>query len=207
MMSENEKHRHIHQEKQPGLMSDGRAGREKLLDASEISLVLDTYDDIFSDFDPRPYDHRSLSQDFLTEAKHAARDKISGLELKFLIPKALQDAGKEGLIELRLREHFEKHAHMIRQEITSGRLRGIVLVIIGMFITVAAAALGYFFSSSTTSASMTSLLEPVRGAAPGVDSSPAAPPTPRRRRAGPPVPPAPFRRRSAPTGATDPSQA
>ncbi len=160
MMSENEKHKHIHQEKQSGVISEGRDGREKLLDASEISLVLDTYDDIFSDFDPRPYDHRSLSQDFLAEAKHAARDKISGLELKFLIPKALQDAGKEGLIELRLREHFEKHAHMIRQEITSGRLRGIVLVIIGMLITVAAAALGYFFKQNVAAEIAVVVLEP-----------------------------------------------
>ena len=40
---------------------------EKLLQQSEISLLLDSYDDIFSDFDPRPYNQRALSQDFLAE--------------------------------------------------------------------------------------------------------------------------------------------
>ena len=159
-MSENEKHKHARPEKQAGLISEGRDVREKLLDASEISLVLDTYDDIFSDFDPRPYDHRSLSQDFLAEAKHAARDKISGLELKFLIPRAQQDSGKEELIELRLREHFEKHAHMIRQEITASRLRGGVLAFIGMLITVAAAVLGIFFKENIAATIALVVLEP-----------------------------------------------
>ncbi|MBI2151367.1 hypothetical protein HYU21_01420, partial [Candidatus Woesearchaeota archaeon] len=30
-----------------------------------ISLVLDSYDDIFSDFDPRDYSEKALSEDFL----------------------------------------------------------------------------------------------------------------------------------------------
>ena len=159
-MSDSEQHKHLQQGKQSGVNPDGRAAREKLLDASEISLVLDTYDDIFSDFDPRPYDHRSLSQDFLSETKHAARDKISGLELKFLIPRAQQDSGKEELIELRLREHFEKHEHMIRQEIAANRFRGTVLALIGTLITIAAAGLGYFFKQYIAAEIAVVVLEP-----------------------------------------------
>ena len=34
-----------------------------------ISIVLDSYDDLFSDFDPRPYRIRALSDDFLLECK------------------------------------------------------------------------------------------------------------------------------------------
>ena len=33
-----------------------------------VSLWLDTYEDIFSDFDPRPYGQRALSEDFVAEA-------------------------------------------------------------------------------------------------------------------------------------------
>ena len=34
--------------------------KQKLLEISEISLLLDSYDDIFSDFDQRPYAQRAL---------------------------------------------------------------------------------------------------------------------------------------------------
>ena len=43
--------------------------KQKILEMSEISLILDTYDDMFSSFDPRPYSQRALSEDFLSEAK------------------------------------------------------------------------------------------------------------------------------------------
>jgi hypothetical protein len=32
-------------------------------------IALDTYDDIFSDFDPSPFDHRVISEDFLSELR------------------------------------------------------------------------------------------------------------------------------------------
>ena len=64
----------------------------KLLQLSEISLIIDTYDDIFSDFDPRPYSQRALSDDFLLEARKASKDKVSGtFELNFLIPSHLKN--------------------------------------------------------------------------------------------------------------------
>ena len=60
--------------------------KKKLLQLSEISLIIDTYDDIFSDFDPRPYSQRALSDDFLLEARKASKDKVSGtFELNFLV--------------------------------------------------------------------------------------------------------------------------
>ena len=80
-----------------------------LLKKSEISLSLDTYDDIFSDFDPRPFSQRALSDDFLLEAKKASRDKVSGIELNFLIPKYARKPGEEHIIKKRLKEHFKKH--------------------------------------------------------------------------------------------------
>lgn len=57
------------------MVEEGNTGIKEIIDKAEISLVLDTYDDIFSDFDPRPYGERALSSDFLDEAKKAARDK------------------------------------------------------------------------------------------------------------------------------------
>ncbi len=74
--------------------------KETLLKASEISIILDTYDDIFSDFDPRPYSERALSDDFLIEANKASRDKASGqIELIFLIPQKMRNIESENLIK------------------------------------------------------------------------------------------------------------
>lgn len=59
---------------------------EKILEMSEISIWLDNYDDIFSDFDPRPYSQRSLSDDFLAEAKkieHEFYEKMATCEIIF----------------------------------------------------------------------------------------------------------------------------
>ena len=39
--------------------------REVELREGNISLVLDSYDDLFSDFDPRDYSQKALSDDFL----------------------------------------------------------------------------------------------------------------------------------------------
>ena len=62
------------------------ARTQKLLGLSNISLSLNSYDDIFSGFDPRPYSQRALSDDFLAESKRASRDKeLDGVELIFLI--------------------------------------------------------------------------------------------------------------------------
>ena len=77
------------------------AALKSIMDNAEISLILDTYDDIFSDFDPRPYNERALSEDFLIEARKAARDKNTGIELHFLIPTPMQDKASEELIRQR----------------------------------------------------------------------------------------------------------
>src|SRR3989339_701864 len=61
--------------------------KQSIRHISQVSMWLDGYDDIFSDFDPRPYSQRSLSDDFLSEAKKVSSGKTGDrLELRFLIP-------------------------------------------------------------------------------------------------------------------------
>ncbi|MEK6886363.1 MAG: hypothetical protein AABW88_00875 [Nanoarchaeota archaeon] len=112
-----------------------------LIKKSEISLSLDTYDDIFSDFDPRPFSQRALSDDFLLEAKKASRDKTTGIELNFIIPKTVRKSSEELLIKKRLKEHFKRHYAIERTEVRNirkfgGRLTsiGIVLMFLATFI-------------------------------------------------------------------------
>jgi hypothetical protein len=116
-------------------MDTGRK-MKSILDKTEISLVLDTYDDIFSDFDPRPYNERALSEDFLAAAKRAARDRGEGVELRFLIPKSVRNPAHEELIRQRLNEYFKRHYRMLKKEYANYRKNAMLLVFAGVVIGV-----------------------------------------------------------------------
>ncbi len=105
-----------------------------VLNKTEISLILDTYDDIFSDFDPRPYGERTLSEDFLFEARRAVRDKKEGFELNLLIPNNLRNAAQEEKIKHRLKEHFKNHYIQIEDELSAYKKQALLLVFIGIVI-------------------------------------------------------------------------
>jgi hypothetical protein len=83
--------------------------RDELLKTGNISLILDGYDDLFSDFDPRPYSVRSLSDDFLFECRKAIVSKEDKIELRFLVPKHLRNLSQESTIKKRLKDHFLRH--------------------------------------------------------------------------------------------------
>ena len=85
--------------------------------AGAVSLWLDTYDDIFSDFDPRPYGQRGRSEDFLAEVRRAVRNRHDEVpEVRLLIPTAARRIDDETIIRRRLRDHFRRHAARLRRE-------------------------------------------------------------------------------------------
>ena len=109
--------------------------KQQLLQLSEISLWIDTYDDIFSDFDPRPYSQRALSQDFLFEAQRASRDLASGKgQIKFLVPEAQRNSYQESVIKKRLKDHFKKHLDDSHKEIKKLIKQGLAFASIGVVI-------------------------------------------------------------------------
>ncbi len=115
---------------------------QKILEMSEISLWLDNYDDIFSDFDPRPYSLRSLSDDFLFEAKKASRDKDANrLELRFLILQEHRDPKVEATIKKRLRDHFTKHSNQLKKDMTEVRNQAIIALLLGVTLMLVASYL------------------------------------------------------------------
>lgn len=115
-----------------------------------ISLILDSYEDIFSDFDPRPYSDRSLSEDFLAECERAAREKEAGIELRFLVPKSKRKLVDEAKIKKRLKSHFNKHFHIKAKEIRKIKNEGWLWFAIGMIVMFCATFLynleGFFFA-------------------------------------------------------------
>ncbi len=119
---------------------------DRLLRLSDISIAIDNYDDIFSDFDPRPYGQRALSDDFLTEAKKMMRDKNGGqLELHFLIPKKERNLAQEAIIKKRLHDHFKKHHDNLQKERKDVEKRGSRFVMAGIFIMFVASLVLYEF--------------------------------------------------------------
>jgi hypothetical protein len=111
---------------------------EQVLKEGNISLILDSYDDIFSDFDPRPYTHKALSDDFLSECKKASLDKEKGLELRFMVPKHKRNTNEEYEIRKRLREHFQKHFKEKEKDIKSIKKTGLMWFFLGAIVMVAA---------------------------------------------------------------------
>jgi hypothetical protein len=133
---------------------------KQLLEKSEISLILDSYDDIFSDFDPRPFSQRALSDDFLVEAKRAARDKIFGMELKFLVPYNKRNPETEATIKKRLREHFKKHHEELGEENKKTIRVGIASAVLGIILMIGAALVYQFFKELFFWTIVFTILEP-----------------------------------------------
>jgi len=116
--------------------------KKELLIKSELSIWLDVYDDVFSDFDSRPLSERALSDDFLNEVRKMVREKPTGnVELKLLIPAALRDTKTEGIITRNLHAHFRHSAQLVRSDIRSTIGQGIILSTVGFALMIGTAYL------------------------------------------------------------------
>lgn len=120
-------------------IGDSEQEKSDLFKLSTISISLDNYNDIFSDFDPRPFNQKSLSVDFLDELKRATRDKASGgFEVSMLIEESKRNIQDEQTIRKRLREHFKKHYLQYKSEVDSVRFKGIIFAFSGIMMIAAA---------------------------------------------------------------------
>ncbi|MBM3229972.1 hypothetical protein FJZ26_06065, partial [Candidatus Parvarchaeota archaeon] len=95
----------------------------------DISIAIDTYDDIFSDFDPRPYSTRQVSHDFLVEIRARYKETRGGrIEVRFIVPDIERDLKTESVIKKRLREYFAQEKRRLTEAIKKIRYRGAVYV-------------------------------------------------------------------------------
>lgn len=129
---------------------------EELKNAN-ISLMLASYNDIFSSFDARTYSEKALSDDFLIECKKAARDKDDKFELIMSLPKALRSLNDEAKIRRRLKEHFKKHFSQEEKNVTKIKRQGIKWIAVGFIAIIAAVLIGMLKDNVW----LNSLVEPV----------------------------------------------
>jgi len=101
-------------------------------ETSEIRLTLDDYNDIFSDFDPRPYSEKGLSEDFLEEAKRATISKYSD-KVNFImaLPQEKRNLKNESIIKLRLKEYFQNRYILAKKEKRSVLKKGLSFCSVG----------------------------------------------------------------------------
>lgn len=132
----------------------GESEKQDLLRQSEISLILDTYDDIFSDFDPRPYNQRAISHDLLEEANRAVRNTPKGdIQLKFMVPSRIRILQYENLIKKRLKDHFAHHYQIEQENLKKIKWQGAKWFAVGiafmMFATFIHELTGFWFNLLT----------------------------------------------------------
>ena len=122
-----------------------KRGREEEIESElqqeNISVILKSYEDIFSSFDPRPFSGRGLSDDFLEECKKAVMDKKENGDkfvLRLLMPPGKRSTSREKEILLRLKEHFHKHFVIEKKKEAKVRGEGIIWFIFGaVFLVIA----------------------------------------------------------------------
>ncbi len=135
--------------------------KEKLLKLSEISLWIDTYDDIFSDFDPRPYSQRAISDDFLNELMKATRSKKTGkIEIRFLVPTRIRSTHQEAIIKKRLQEYFHHKMNLVKEERKELIMHGLRFTGVGIVLMIIATILLSRGVENITTNFLIILLEP-----------------------------------------------
>lgn len=134
--------------------------KEKL-EQSKISIILDSYDDIFSDFDPRLPEERALSDDFINETKKiTSRNRVGTFYLQLMIPEKERMIDEEAIIIKRLHSHFLKHLKITRADRNRMKKRGFKFIIIGMILMVGATYLSFLEKNYLYLHFLTVMIEP-----------------------------------------------
>jgi len=106
---------------------------QRVQDLKEIAIVIDTWDDIFSDFDPRPLNQRTVSGDFIDELQKRYRETRRGdLAISIYAPQMLRDPDSEKMVTQRLKKHFRYQFLQRKKALLRTRLRGLIFVCVGI---------------------------------------------------------------------------
>jgi len=128
-------------------------------DIQEISIAIDSWDDVFSDFDPSPLEHRILSEDFISELKKRHREtKLGNFIITIYAPISLKDEVSERLVTKRLKQYFKFTQLSIQKEINGSRAKGSIFVLCGIFFLALLTFVAYFKMIDTLALELVSIL-------------------------------------------------
>ena len=119
-------------------------------DSSEERFTIESYNDIFSDFDPRPTSVRGLSEDFLSEAKRATMSKNSDkIDFVILVPEKNRKPKEEKIIKERLKRYFKKYYGIEKKGKNKIIKKGIIFNVVGIILMFVATYLIYIFKGAS----------------------------------------------------------
>ncbi|MEK6840479.1 MAG: hypothetical protein AABX79_00825 [Nanoarchaeota archaeon] len=128
---------------------------------SEVRFAINRYEDIFSDFDPRPVPLKGFSDDFLSEAKRACAVKEEKIDFIFMIPKEKRNIKEEARIEDRLKKYFRKHLAILEKDKKKTIKTGLSFTALGIVLMFVATYIFFKFKNESLITSFfTILLEP-----------------------------------------------
>ena len=100
---------------------------------AELSLWLDSYDDIYSDFDSRHYLKRRISEDFIDELKASMKYKTEHPDtLLLLLPAQLRNEAVEESIAFSFKKQIKERVDALDQKARIRWNRGMSLLIAGV---------------------------------------------------------------------------
>ena len=127
----------------------------------EISIWLDSYDEIFSDFDPRPYSKRTISDDFILQVRKVINHRYQKrMTLMLLLPESVRNEGDEQVISEHLHEHFITINDRFLQEKRKTNRKGLLLITSGIILMIIASYISFMKSESYYSHLLLILFEP-----------------------------------------------
>ena len=128
---------------------------------AELSLWLDYYDDIYSDFDSRHYLKRRISEDFLFELRNALKYRKERIhDFLLLLPQDRRNEQNEKMIVSSLKDFFNEQFHFSAEKSRRRLKRGIIWGIIGILVIIVDSLIGYQKNNSFPVASLRVILEP-----------------------------------------------
>ena len=118
--------------------------KQSMLKLTEISILLNSYNDIFSAFDPSEYSERNLSDDFIIQAKNISKSKDGNkMSLKLLLPASARKEQDEKVIIKSLHSHFKDVYYQVAVDVKKTKRKGIILTTIGIVLMITASYLSF----------------------------------------------------------------
>lgn len=100
-----------------------------------VNMWLDRYEEIFSDFDPSPFSHRIVSDDFISEARRICTDKTGHIrEFNLYLPEEMRNEHEEEIIKKRLHDFFIMRLNKYVKEFGDVRKRGMLFALLGIIL-------------------------------------------------------------------------
>lgn len=127
----------------------------------DLSIWLDTYDDLYSDFDSKRFSKRLVSEDFLHELKRNVKEVKGTISLLILhLPAEVRKPVAEREILQSLRSYFENQHAFLKTEVSRLFRKGIVMTFTGVLLLTIAAYVNFLAAKSFPYSVVEVILEP-----------------------------------------------